>query len=61
MRSNIWSITVVMDPFNGIGSTGVVALKMMRRYLGFELKAEYAKQAGDNLKAAEMSAGDLFT
>lgn len=51
---------VVMDPFNGIGSTGVVALKMMRRYLGFELKPEYAKQAGDNLKASEMSAGDLF-
>jgi hypothetical protein len=51
---------VVMDPFNGIGSTGFVALKMMRRYLGFELKPEYAAQAGDNLRDAEMAAGDLF-
>ena len=51
---------VVMDPFNGIGSTGYQALKMMRRYVGFELKPEYAAQAGANLAAAERSAGDLF-
>lgn len=51
---------VVMDPFNGIGSTGTVALKMMRRYIGFELKSEYAAQAGGNLSSAERSAGDLF-
>ena len=51
---------VVMDPFNGIGSTGYQALKMMRRYVGFELKPEYAAQAGANLSAAERSAGDLF-
>ena len=51
---------VVMDPFNGIGSTGYQAIKMMRRYLGFELKPEYARQAGDNLADAEKSVGDLF-
>jgi hypothetical protein len=51
---------VVMDPFNGIGSTGYVAVKMMRRYLGFELKPEYALQADKNLKDAEATVGDLF-
>ena len=51
---------VVMDPFNGIGSTGYQAVKMGRRYLGFELKPEYADQAGKNLKDAELMAGDLF-
>ena len=51
---------VVMDPFNGIGSTGVVALRMMRRYLGFELKHEYAIQSGANLSASEMSSDNLF-
>jgi hypothetical protein len=51
---------VVLDPFNGIGSTGYVALKMMRRYIGFELKPEYAKQADANLRDAEKSVGDLF-
>jgi len=51
---------VVMDPFNGIGSTGYQAVKMFRRYLGFELKPEYARQAGKNLAEAEAMVGDLF-
>lgn len=51
---------VVMDPFNGIGSTGYEAVKLRRRYLGFELKAEYAAQANRNLQSAEQHAGDLF-
>lgn len=51
---------VVMDPFNGIGSTGYQAVKMGRRYLGFELKPEYAAQAGKNLTEAERICGDLF-
>lgn len=50
----------VMDPFNGIGSTGYQAVKMGRRYLGFELKPEYAEQAGKNLNDAERIAGDIF-
>lgn len=51
---------VVMDPFNGIGSTGYQAVKMGRRHLGFELKPEYAAQADKNLKEAERVCGDLF-
>lgn len=51
---------VVMDPFNGVGSTGYQALKQMRRYIGFELKPEYAMQANKNLIAAEKSIGSLF-
>ena len=51
---------VVMDPFNGIGSTGYQAVKMGRRYLGFELKPEYAAQADKNMKEAERVCGDLF-
>jgi DNA modification methylase len=49
-----------MDPFNGIGSTGFQAIKQFRRYIGFELKPEYAKQAGAILADAEASVGDLF-
>lgn len=51
---------VVMDPFNGIGSTGYQALKHLRRYVGFELKTEYAAQANRNLSEAERSAGRLI-
>ncbi len=51
---------IVMDPFNGIGSTGYEAVKMMRRYIGFELKPEYAAQAECNLQDAEQCCADLF-
>lgn len=51
---------VVFDPFTGIGSTGVVATKMLRRFIGSELKPEYAKQAARFIEEAERSAGDLF-
>jgi hypothetical protein len=51
---------VVMDPFNGIGSTGYEAVKMTRRYLGFELKPEYAAQANVNLQEAARINADLF-
>lgn len=51
---------LVMDPFNGIGSTGYQALKMGRRYIGIELKPEYAKQAAKFLEQAEGSSASLF-
>jgi DNA modification methylase len=51
---------LVMDPFNGIGSSGYQAVKMGRRYIGVELKPEYAKQAAKFLEQAEGSAASLF-
>jgi len=51
---------VVLDPFNGIGSTGYQAVKMGRRYIGIELKPEYAKQAAKFLQAAEQQSGSLL-
>lgn len=51
---------LVVDPFNGIGSTGYQAIKMDRRYIGIELKPEYARQAAKFLKEAEASKGSLF-
>jgi len=35
----------VLDPFNGSGTTGVVALQNNRRYIGLELNPEYVKLA----------------
>jgi site-specific DNA-methyltransferase (adenine-specific) len=43
---------VVLDPFAGSGSTLVTAKKLGRRWLGFELSKEYAKQAQARLDAA---------
>jgi DNA modification methylase len=52
---------VVMDPFNGIGSTGFQAVKMGRKYIGIELKPEYAKQAAKFLPQAESQSTSLFS
>jgi DNA modification methylase len=51
---------LVLDPFNGIGSTGYQAVKMGRRYIGIELKPEYAKHAAKFLQAAEQQSGSLL-
>lgn len=51
---------VILDPFNGIGSTGYEAVKARRKYVGFELKPEYAAQANRNLQEAEGASLDLF-
>lgn len=47
---------VVFDPFGGIGSTGVKALEMNRRFVGIELKPEYHSLGTKYLKEAELLA-----
>jgi site-specific DNA-methyltransferase (adenine-specific) len=42
---------VVLDPFAGSGTTLVVAKKLGRRWLGFELSADYAAQVRARLDA----------
>jgi site-specific DNA-methyltransferase (cytosine-N4-specific) len=32
---------LVLDPFNGSGTTGAVAVRLQRNYIGIELNAEY--------------------
>ncbi len=53
---------LVLDPFNGVGSTGVEAIRLGRKYVGIELKPEYFNTAVKNLQEAERNAGsmDLF-
>ena len=51
---------LVLSPFMGIGSEGYVALQQGRRFVGFELKESYFKQAVLNLEAAEPAQMSLF-
>ncbi len=54
---------LVLDPFMGIGSTGMVAIQEGRTAVGAELKASYFKQAAANLQRAdrESRTPDLFS
>jgi DNA modification methylase len=44
---------VVLDPFAGSGTTGVAAVRLGQRFLGFELDPEVAKLANRRLRASE--------
>jgi hypothetical protein len=48
---------MVLDPYMGIGSTGYVALKMNRKFIGCELKESYWNQSVLNLRAAQPEYG----
>lgn len=55
---------VVLDPFNGIGSTGYASLKLGRKYIGCELKDSYWRTATEYLREAsgeEREQLDLFS
>lgn len=60
----VWSAPneIVFDPFSGIGSTGYVAIKEGRKFVGTELKASYYQSAVRNLESAvsESSQTTLF-
>lgn len=51
---------LVLSPFAGIGSEGYVATARGRRFLGFELKESYFKQAVLNLKSARTQPSHMF-
>lgn len=41
---------LVFDPFMGVGSTGVAALNLERRFVGVEIEEDYFNAADDRLK-----------
>jgi DNA modification methylase len=51
---------IVLSPFMGIGSEGVVSLKVKRRFVGVELKESYFRQATKYLAEAEATSATLF-
>jgi DNA modification methylase len=54
---------LILSPFAGIGSEGYEAVRLGRRFIGFELKASYARLAATNLATASTlrQQQDLFT
>jgi len=41
---------IVLDPFNGVGTTTAVAKKLSRQYIGIDISAEYCQKAEGRLK-----------
>ncbi len=53
---------LVVDPMSGIGTSGVEALWLQRRYTGIEIEPEYAEMQKRNLRFAEtQGAGSGWT
>ena len=44
---------IVLDPFSGLGTTGVAALELHRNYLGIELNPAYGEVSRKRLEATE--------
>ncbi len=51
---------IVLSPFMGVGSEGVMAIKSKRKFVGVELKENYWKIAVSNLRHEEEQAVTLF-
>jgi site-specific DNA-methyltransferase (adenine-specific) len=47
---------IVLDPFGGSGTTFVVAKKLGRRWIGFELSADYAAKIKERLHETQVGA-----
>ncbi len=52
---------VILDPFFGTGTTGAVAKKLGRQWIGIEREKEYITYAIKRISAAEASAEDTIT
>jgi DNA modification methylase len=59
VRASSKSDGIVFDPFMGAGTTAVVAQRLGRRYLGFELVAEYAEMARKRI--SESTKADIIS
>jgi len=44
---------IVLDPFNGAGTTGVVCVKLGRKYIGIDLNKDYIEMSNARIKDAQ--------
>ena len=44
---------IILDPFMGVGTTGLVARRLHRNYIGIELSAEYVEKARKRLNGTQ--------
>jgi hypothetical protein len=54
LRASSHEEETVLDPFLGSGTTGSVAKKLNRKFIGFELSPEYVQQARKRIDAVSV-------
>lgn len=52
----------MLDPFNGLGTTGISCIKYRRKYIGIELNQKYYEIANERLhnEASQMNIYDYL-
>jgi DNA modification methylase len=50
MRAGSLKNDVILDPFFGSGTVGIIAKRLMRRYVGIELNPDYVALAGKRIR-----------
>lgn len=50
---------IVLDPFFGMGTTGVCCIEQNRKYIGFELCQEYVDKAQERINKLELEKQNL--
>jgi DNA modification methylase len=50
---------VILDPFNGVGTTTVVAKRLGRKYLGIDVSEEYCRTAEERLDGVSKSSNEV--
>ena len=48
-----WKNSLILDPFNGAGSTGVACKKLDRNYIGIEMSQEYCDKSVKRIEGIE--------
>lgn len=43
---------IILDPFNGTGTTGIVALNYSRKYVGIDINEQYVDMAYKRIESA---------
>lgn len=46
---------VILDPFNGVGTTTAVAKRLSRKYIGIDISKEYCKKAEERIKKIKIN------
>lgn len=51
----------ILDPFTGSGTTGVVAKRLKRNFIGFEISPEYFEMAQNRINGVKVNGKAIYS